>query len=83
MIRARFLVSKEKCDGDYRPLKWPIQYPYWCTGENDNCYVLVAYVDDIDELMDLWPEASNIESEPVDKIYFSSRFSKPDWYKEN
>lgn len=83
MIRARFFVDKEKCGDDYRPVKWPIQYPYWCTGENESSFVLVAYVDNIDELMDLWPEASNIESEKVDKIFFSDRFQKPDWYKED
>lgn len=33
MLRARFYVSKKKCHGDYRPVKWPIKYPYWCTGE--------------------------------------------------
>lgn len=44
MIRARFFVNKEECEGDYRPLEWPIQYPYWCTGENDSYFVLVAYI---------------------------------------
>ena len=82
MFRARFFVEKKKCSGDYRPLRWPIQYPYWCTGENDIFFILVAYVNDIDELMRLWPEASNIESEEVDKVFFSDRFPKPDWYKE-
>lgn len=82
MIRARFFVDKEKCDGDYRPLRWPIQYPYWCTGESDNSFVLIAYVNNIDELIDLWPEASEIENEEVGEIFFSDRFPKPNWYKE-
>lgn len=81
MIRARFFVNKEECEGDYRPLKWPIQYPYWCTGENDSYFVLVAYINSIEELNNLWPEASNIECEEVNKIVFSDRFPKPDWYK--
>lgn len=83
MIRARFFVNKKECKNDYRPLRWPIQYPYWCTGENDSYFVLVAYIDSIEELNGLWPEASNIESEEVDKIFFSDRFPKPDWYKTN
>lgn len=83
MIRARFFVNKEECIGDYRPLRWPIQYPYWCTGESAHYFVLVAYINSIEELKDLWPEASNIESEEVDKIFFSDRFPKPDWYKED
>ena len=44
MIRARFFFFFEECEGDYRPLEWPIQYPYWCTGENDSYFVLVAYI---------------------------------------
>lgn len=83
MIRVIFFVDKGKCDGDYRPLRWPIQYPYWCTGESAHHFVLVAYINSIEELKDLWPEASNIESEEVDKVFFSDRFPKPDWYKED
>lgn len=83
MIRARFFVNKKECGKDYRPLRWPIQYPYWCTGENDSDFVLVAYANSIKELKDLWPEASNIESKEVDKIFFSDRFPKPDWYKKD
>lgn len=81
MIRSRFYVSKKKCGGDYRPVKWPIQYPYWCTGESNKDFVLVAYVNNDEELKELWPEADNIESEEVDKVFFSERFPKPDWYK--
>lgn len=82
MIRARFFVNKKECKNDYRPLRWPIQYPYWCTGENDRFFILVAYANDMDELMTLWPEASDVDIEEVDKIFFSDRFPKPDWYKE-
>lgn len=69
MIRARFFVNKEECLGDYRPLRWPIQYPYWCTGENDRFFILVAYVNDMDELMTLWPEASDVDIEEVDSLH--------------
>lgn len=43
---------------------------------------LVAYVNDMDELMNLWPEASDVYIEKVNKIFFSDRFPKPYWYKE-
>ena len=33
MQRIRFYLSQDKTDGDYRPVVWPIKYPYWCTGE--------------------------------------------------
>jgi hypothetical protein len=36
MIRARFYIKKSDCDNDYRPVKWPIKYPYWCSAESDN-----------------------------------------------
>lgn len=36
MIRARFYIGKDDCDNDYRPVKWPIKYPYWCSAESSN-----------------------------------------------
>lgn len=85
MIRVRFFVNKETCGNDYRPVKWPIKYPYWCTGEHtddDSCeyFVLVAYADSIKQIQELWPEAQTIIGEEVDKIEFTSRFPKPKWY---
>lgn len=86
MLRARFYVDMEACGYDYRPVKWPIKYPYWCSGETMNDeYILVAYVDSIEELKELWPEADNIDAKECSKITFTDRFHKPDWYqpKEN
>ncbi len=81
MLRARFYVNMEACNDDYRPVKWPIKYPYWCSGETMNDeFVLVAYVDSVKVLKELWPEADKIETNEVDKIIFTSRFPKPDWY---
>lgn len=80
MLRARFLVIKKKCGGDYRPVKWPIKHPYWCTGETSDDFILVAYADSIKELKELWPEARDIDSEDRDEITFTSRFPKPKWY---
>ena len=42
MIRARFYIKKSDCDNDYRPVKWPIKYPYWCSAESSNSFVLEA-----------------------------------------
>lgn len=82
MLRARFYIDFEDCDNDYRPVVWPIKYPYWCSGENDSSFVLVAFVENEDELYKQWPEAHDVESEEVDKVTFSSRFQRPEWYKE-
>ena len=82
MIRCRFAISKEKCGGDYRPVKWPINTPYWCTGENDVSFIIVAYADSEEVLLQLWPEAEHMESEVVDGIVFTDRFKKPEWYEQ-
>lgn len=80
MIRARFYINKEECGGDYRPLTWPIEHPYWCTGESDNDFILVAYANSVEEIKNLWPEASSIEVQEVEKVVFTDRFKRPDWY---
>ena len=82
MIRARFYVKKKDCDNDYRPVKWPIKYPYWCTGESPDCFIIVTYADNVEHIMELWPEACFIESKEVDAIEFTSRFPKPKWYNK-
>ena len=70
------------CGNDYRPVKWPIKYPYWCTGESSDTFILVAYADNVEQINELWPEAYGIEAEEVQEIVFTTRFPKPEWYKE-
>ena len=60
----------------------PLKYPYWCTGEGYGYNILVAYADSVEDIERLWPEAYQIEWEEVSEIVFTSRFPKPDWYKE-
>lgn len=82
MIRARFYIKKSDCDNDYRPVKWPIKYPYWCSAESDNSFVLVAYAEDEDSIKELWPEAYDINVLEKDtEIRFTLRFPKPEWYE--
>lgn len=80
MLRCRFFVNIDECNDDFRPVIWPIKYPYWCTGENEEDFVIVAYADSIDDIIKQWPEAHDIESKEVKEIKFTSRFYKPDWY---
>ena len=82
MIRARFYIRKDDCDNDYRPVKWPIKYPYWCSAESGNSFVLVAYAEDEDSIKELWPEAYDINVLEKDtEIRFTLRFPKPEWYE--
>jgi len=82
MLRVRFKQPTE----DYRPVKWPLKHPYWCTGSSgdpeDHYFVLVAYADSEDEILENWPEAEDLDSEEVDAYKFTSRFPKPQWFKE-
>ena len=82
MIRARFYIKKSDCGNDYRPVKWPIKYPYWCSAESSNSFVLVAYAEDEDSIKELWPEAYDINILEKDtEIRFTLRFPKPEWYE--
>lgn len=78
MIRARFYTNED----DYRPVEWPIKYPYWRSGETDEANILIAYADSEDDIKRLWPEAYDIESEEVSEIIFTSRFPRPGWYND-
>lgn len=82
MIRARFYIKKSDCGNDYRPVKWPIKYPYWCSAESSNSFVLVAYAEDEDSIKELWPEAYDINVLEKDtEIRFTLKFPKPEWYE--
>lgn len=77
-----YLSSKSICGNDYRPVKWPIKYPYWCSAESSNSFVLVAYAEDEDSIKELWPEAYDINVLEKDtEIRFTLRFPKPEWYE--
>lgn len=78
MIRARFKTDAE----DERPINWPIKHPYWCSGSGDGFWVILAYADDEQEILRNWPEATDIDSTPVDGYVFTDRFAKPDWFKQ-
>lgn len=82
MIQANFYIKFSDCDGDYRPIKWPIKYPYWCTGETNDTFIIIAYADNVEQILELWPEAYDIETEEVNEIKFSDRLRKPEWYND-
>jgi hypothetical protein len=66
---------------DYRPIKWPPPGPYWCTGYSEAHSVVVAYVRTLEQIIEFWPEAEDIDSETdPEEIKFSDRFRKPEWW---
>ncbi len=77
---------------DYRPLIFNAKYPYWCTGircgtdtktwEDVEQACIVAYLPEEEDLKKYWDDAEDIEFEVVDKIIFTSRFPKPDYFIE-
>jgi len=82
MFWCRFYLNIKEVKEDYRPVIWPIKYPYWCSGESDKDFIMVAYVESLDDLYKQWPEAKKVDYESVKKVTFTDRFPKPDWYEE-
>lgn len=76
-IRARFHADAD----DYRPVKWPPPGPYWCTGHGDDYNIVVAFVKTEDQIKEYWPEAEDIDVTQENKITYTERFSKPEWYQ--
>ncbi len=77
MLRVRFKANPD----DYRPVKWPVKYPFWCSGYGEEYSIVIAYVDTIEEIYELWPEATELDAEERKEITFTDRFPKPDWYQ--
>lgn len=77
-IRYRFTTKAE----DYRPLIFNPKYPWWCSGFNDESSTIVAYLPQEEHLHEFWDDADDITQEDCDKIEFSSRFPRPDYFKE-
>lgn len=80
MLRVRFYVRFDACDGDPRPINWPIKHPYWISGEGSDYAILIAYADDEDYIYGNWPEAEGIDIlSEEDEYTFTDRFPKPEW----
>ena len=65
---------------DYRPVAFPPPGPYWCTGGSGDHSIVVAYLPKGEPLLRWWPDASDVETEEVEVIVFTSRFPCPDWW---
>lgn len=78
--RLRF---KTKSVDDWRPVKWPMPGPYWCSGYagDDSYAIIIAYMPKGKSVKKYWPDAYEIDSTEEDVITYSDRFPKPDWWK--
>jgi len=79
--RYRF---KTKSVEDYRPLHFNPSFPWWCTGyAGDMSYaIIVAYLPEKTNLLLFWDDAFDVEYTIEEKIEFSDRFPKPDYFVE-
>lgn len=78
--RCRFRVELD----DPRPVTFPPPGPYWVTGEDIDGHgkYIVAYVRIRKDVHAFWPEAEDVDATRVKEIVFTSRFERPDWWKE-
>ena len=75
LYRFRFTIDIEDC----RPVHWPIQYPYWCTGSGMRQFTVVAYGPSLEYIKDNWPHAQKATATPEDEVSFTTRFPRPSW----
>ena len=75
LLRIRFQANLE----DSRPVNYPVEYPWWCTGYSEEYSIVVSYADSEAYILKNWPEARNLDITKVDKIVFTDRFPKLNW----
>ena len=76
--RYRFQTKAE----DFRPLVFNPQYPWWVSGHAGGSTIICAYLPKDEDLLKYWDDAYLITYVSLDKIVFTERFPKPDYYVE-
>lgn len=79
MLLIRFKANVE----DYRPVLWPAEHPFWCSGYGEDYSIVISYANDEDYIYENWPEAKDLEIEEVNGYVFTERFPKPGWFDED
>lgn len=77
MLRVRFKANLD----DYRPVKWPVKHPYWCSGCSGNNSIVISYADDVEYIYEHWPEAEDLDIDEVEDYVFTDRFPVPEWWE--
>lgn len=78
--RYRFYTKSVE---DYRPLVFNPAYPWWCSATGDGFVVIVAYLPSDEPLAQYWDDASDVTYTDEETITFSSRFPRPEYYRES
>lgn len=78
--RYRFTTEAE----DPRPLVFNPKYPWWISGYAGDMSntVIVAYLPSKEDLLKYWDDADDVDFTEEKKIEFSSRFPKPEYFKD-
>lgn len=79
-IRYRFVT---KSNDDYRPLIFNPAFPWWCSGFNDRTSTIIAWLPEGEDLRSYWDDADEVTQTEHDKIEFTSRFPKPEYFIES
>ena len=83
-IKWRRYRFKTNSVDDYRPLIFNASYPWWCSGtagDGSNATIM-AYLPQTEDLEKYWDDAFDTEFTVHDKIEFTDRFPKPEYFKE-
>lgn len=69
---------------DIRPIYWPYYHPFYLTATAEDHYVVMAYVEKLEDVTAAWPEATDIEvfDDHVTVYQYTDRFPEPDWIRE-
>jgi len=68
---------------DCRPLVFNPKFPWWCSGYGDDYATIIAWLPEDEDLYMYWDDATGVEFTEHEKIEFSSRFVKPDYFVES
>ena len=79
MIRVRFEIPYY-ITRDARPKVFYTKWPYWVCGRLPHAILMVAYAEDMKQLMEQWPYANILRCDKTEKIEFTARFYRPEWY---
>lgn len=77
-LRYRFKTYSVQ---DSRPLLFNPKYPWWESGYSDEHATIIAWLPAGANLYNYWDDAFDVESTEHDKIEFTDRFPKPNYFE--